>query len=160
MEKIINNIESDILDNGYTVFTPKGNSMRPFIKGGKHSVLVSKKEGKLKQYDVALYKNKDGKYILHRIIEVLEDGYTFTGDFLTEKEFVMEDDVIAYAVGYFKDKNRKKFIDAGSPRRLKKVAKYYKNEKKRKRIIKRKGLCLALKYKIKRLFVKKEKGNV
>ena len=160
MENEILSLEKEIIDNGVVCFTPKGNSMRPFIKGGKHTVLVSKKEGKLRTFDVALYKNKDGKYILHRIIEVLEDGYTFTGDFTTEKEFISEDDVFGYATGYFTDKKHKKFIDASSPKRLKKVAKYYKSEKKRLRYIKRKSRLLSFGGKIKCVFTKKEKGNV
>jgi hypothetical protein len=153
-------LEKEIIDNGVVCFTPKGNSMRPFIIGEKHTVLVSKKEGKLKTFDVALYKNPDGKYILHRIVEVLEDGYTFTGDFTTNKEFVSEECVLGYAIGYFTDKKRKKFIDASSPIRLKKVAKYYKNENKRLRYIKCKSRFLSFSDKIKGVFIKKEKGNV
>lgn len=160
MESKVKDIENEVLENGVACFVPKGNSMRPFIIGEKHTVLVSKKEGRLKTFDVALYKNADGKYILHRIFEVKEDGYIFTGDFLTTKEFVEENSVFAYATGYFIDKKHKKFIDAGSPKRLKKVSKYYKNEKKRRRYIKRKARLILIGNKLKGVFTKKGTENV
>lgn len=160
MDKVNFDLEKEINENGAVCFSPVGNSMRPFIKGGKHTVLVSKKTEKLKTFDVALYKNSDGKYVLHRIIEVLDDGYIFTGDFLTTVEKINEEDVIGYATGYFTDKKRKRFLDAYSLSRLKKVARYYKSEKKRKRYINRVGRLICINNKIKGVFTKKESGNV
>ena len=38
-----------------------------------------KEPGRCKKYDVVLYK-RDNKYILHRILKVLPDGYIIAGD--------------------------------------------------------------------------------
>ena len=122
--------------------------------------MVHKKEGRLKTFDVALYKTLDGLFVLHRIIEVKEDGYIFTGDFLTKQEFVNEEAVLGFVTGYFTDKKRKKFVDAYSPKRLKKVAKYYKNQSKRARYIKRKGRLIFITNKVKGLFLRKGDKDV
>ena len=41
---------------GVYVSTPLGKSMRPMLRGGRDNILVEKPTGRLKKYDVALYK--------------------------------------------------------------------------------------------------------
>lgn len=92
----------------YTGLT-KGTSMRPLLHQGKDNIIVVKPDGRLKKYDVALYTDKTGKYILHRVIEVHEDHYIITGDNLLMREYVTDDMVCGKLVGFFK--NGKKYID-------------------------------------------------
>lgn len=69
-------------------FSPKGISMLPLLRQGRDSVLLSFPPEKLKKHDIVLYQRENGMYVLHRIIEVQEDGrvYTCIGD----NQFVKE----------------------------------------------------------------------
>ena len=60
-------------------FSPRGVSMLPMLRQGIDSVILSPVPEKLKKYDLPLYQRDDGKYILHRIVEVGET-YTCIGD--------------------------------------------------------------------------------
>lgn len=71
----------DMLEKyGYLVYTNVGYSMMPFLRQRKDIIEIRKKqEGRCKKYDVVLYKRGD-KYILHRILKVLPEGYIIAGD--------------------------------------------------------------------------------
>ena len=56
-------------------FSPRGISMLPMLRQGKDSVILSPLPENLRKYDIPLYQREDGKYILHRIVEV---GETYT----------------------------------------------------------------------------------
>ena len=84
------------LAGGQTVeIMPRGISMRPFIREGRDSVILtaSGKEN-LKKHDVALYRRADGSVVLHRVARVTDLGYTMIGD----AQFVYENGVSAEAV--------------------------------------------------------------
>lgn len=66
-------------------FSPRGISMLPMLRQGIDTVTLSPLPDRLKKYDLPLYQRRDGKYILHRIVEV-EDTYTCIGD----NQFVYE----------------------------------------------------------------------
>ena len=84
----------ELLDlRGSFVWRTSGGSMRPLIKQGRDVVVISKPEGRLKKYDVALYKVRD-KYLLHRILEVHDGYYTAAGDNNTFLEKVPDQSVI------------------------------------------------------------------
>lgn len=66
--------------NGAFVYTNVGYSMMPLLRQYKDIIEIRKKEpGRCKKYDVVLYKRGE-KYILHRILKVLPDGYLIAGD--------------------------------------------------------------------------------
>ena len=74
-----NKIE-DILDReGVYVSTISGISMKPMLLNRRDTVVISPVSGRLKKYDVALYKS-GGKYVLHRVVKVLKDSYIMCGD--------------------------------------------------------------------------------
>lgn len=60
-------------------FSPRGVSMLPMLRQGRDSVILSPLPEKLRKYDLPLYQREDGKYILHRIVEV-GDTFTCIGD--------------------------------------------------------------------------------
>lgn len=65
---------------GYFVYTNMGFSMLPLLRQKKDIIEIRKKEpGRCNQYDVVLYKRGE-KFILHRIVKVLPDGYLISGD--------------------------------------------------------------------------------
>ena len=60
---------------GAIIYTNVGASMMPLLRQRKDIIEIRRKEpGRCKKYDVVLYKRGD-KYILHRILNVLPDGY-------------------------------------------------------------------------------------
>lgn len=68
------------LDAGQTVrFSPMGISMLPMLRQGVDSVVLSPIPEKLRKYDLPLYQRADGRYILHRVVDVGET-YTCIGD--------------------------------------------------------------------------------
>lgn len=73
---------SEILQDGREVIlTATGTSMLPLLRHKKDRVcLVKPGEQPLKKYDLPLFVREDGKYILHRIVEVTPEGYRVAGD--------------------------------------------------------------------------------
>lgn len=69
-------------------FYPRGTSMEPFINQGQDQVVISALPERLKKYQVILYKRRDGRFVLHRIVKITSKGYTMRGDnqFLDEPE--------------------------------------------------------------------------
>ena len=77
----------EALDAGKTVrFSPRGVSMKPMLRQGRDSVILSPLPDKLQRYDLPLYRRPDGKYILHRVIAVEGDHYVCCGDNQYEPE--------------------------------------------------------------------------
>ena len=84
-------IEEEINENGKLVFTNVGTSMKPLIKQDRDILIIEKTNGKLKKYDIPLYKRKDGQYVLHRILNVSNDEYVICGDNCYIKEYGITD---------------------------------------------------------------------
>ena len=91
----------------YTSFTA-GRSMWPLIHHQKDNIIVIKPKERLKKYDIALYED-NGKYILHRVIEVHPDHYLIIGDNCLRKEYVTDDMICGVLAGFYK--NGKHYID-------------------------------------------------
>ncbi len=98
------NIESILEQNGFYSFFPTGTSMMPLIVQGKDSAIVKAKNGRLRKYDIALYKRKNGVYVLHRVVQVKKDCYTMCGDHQYKYEYgVCEDQVLGVLTELYKD---------------------------------------------------------
>lgn len=99
-----NNFENVIEKYGKLVYTNVGVSMMPLIRQKKDLIHIEKTNGRLKKYDVPLYKTKTGKYILHRIIKVTDNGYVICGDNCITKEYDITDkEIIGVLVGITRD---------------------------------------------------------
>lgn len=136
-------IEKYIAENGEMVITPVGVSMWPMLRYRRDTVYIVKPEGRLKKYDLPVYKRTDGKLVMHRVIEVHPDSYTMCGDHQTVLEPGIKDSqIIAVVKGFYRDE---KYI----PVEDKRYIKYYKfwcaDFNRRKRIL----AVLDLKTKIK-----------
>lgn len=69
-----------LVDEGVSVTLPvTGNSMLPFIIGGKESVILQKPE-QLQIGDVVLAWTSSGRWVVHRIIRINGDRVTLMGD--------------------------------------------------------------------------------
>ena len=60
-------------------FPVNGRSMRPFIEGGRDSVVLVKPEN-LECGDIVLAKTLDGRHVIHRIMEFAGELVTLMGD--------------------------------------------------------------------------------
>lgn len=86
--------ETILNEHGYIVYTNIGFSMMPLLRQKKDIIEIRKKgPERCKKYDVVLYKRRD-RYILHRILKVLPDGYLIAGDHCTVLERDIKDENI------------------------------------------------------------------
>ena len=83
--------EEEIERTGKFVYTNVGDSMMPLIKQGRDLLMIEKPHGRLKKYDIPLYKRDSGQYVLHRILKVREQDYIICGDNRYCKEYGITD---------------------------------------------------------------------
>lgn len=87
-------------------FSPRGVSMLPMLRQGIDSVQLSPVPGKLKKYDLPLYRRDNGKYVLHRIVKTGE-SYTCIGDNQFELEpGLRHDQMIALVTAFYRGDRR------------------------------------------------------
>jgi hypothetical protein len=82
----------DVIErDGRLVYTNIGDSMRPLIRQDRDLLIIAKPQGRLKKYDVPLYKRDNGQYVLHRVLKVRPDDYVICGDNRYAKEYGISD---------------------------------------------------------------------
>ena len=108
--------EREIADNGVLYYTVSGLSMLPLLHPHSDIVVIRKPNGRLKKYDVALYKIPDGRYVLHRIIKVRDKDYVICGDHCIRKEYGISDDNIIGVMTEFVRKGKTHSVDAAAYR--------------------------------------------
>lgn len=150
-----NDYKAELDKNGVLGFVPGGNSMWPTLKNAGQSVVVLKKTERLKRFDVALYIRDNGAYVLHRVMQVKENGYVMCGDSQFDLELVREDQVIGIMESFYRGK---KCIECSSPKYIKEVENWYRRKRYRKLKLKCFFFSLRVKNKLKRMFGKKQKG--
>lgn len=79
--------------DGVWISTTAGTSMWPMLRDRRDTIVVRPVEGRLRPYDIALYR-RDDAYILHRVIKVTADGYRIIGDNCMVYEEVPECDIL------------------------------------------------------------------
>lgn len=106
----------DAIKKGNFVIHPHGVSMWPMIRNGIDSVVVNPVEGRLKKYDLPVYVDNRGRYVVHRIIDVTDSGYVICGDGLFEIEYDITDkNIIGVVTGFFR---KEKYIAVDNKRYL------------------------------------------
>ncbi len=101
----------DILKrDGFLVYKTRGVSMRPLFKENRDLVTIRPFEGTLKKYDVPLYRRRDRRFTLHRIIAVRDNDYVIRGDNTFVKEYVPRSDVVG-VLTEFKRKGKNHTVD-------------------------------------------------
>lgn len=109
----------DAIKKGNFVIHPHGVSMWPMIRNGLDSVVVNPVDGRLKKYDLPVYLDNRGRYVVHRIIDVTEKGYVICGDGLFEIEYDITDkNIIGVVTGFFR---KEKYISVDDRRYLRYV---------------------------------------
>lgn len=96
--------EEEIRRTGRIVYTNVGDSMLPLIREKKDLLIIEKVSGRLKKYDVPLYKRDSGQYVLHRILRVGDGDYVICGDNRYKKEYGITDrHIIGVLTGVVRD---------------------------------------------------------
>lgn len=85
--------EEILQTQGYLVYTNVGRSMMPLLRERRDIIEIRNLTGRPKKYDVVLYKRRN-RYILHRVLRVLPEGYIIAGDHNTFIEKDVTDDMI------------------------------------------------------------------
>lgn len=99
-------IEDVLKENGMFVSTTVGVSMYPMLRNRMDTIIITPCEGRLKKYDVPLYK-KDSRYILHRIVEVRPDSYVTRGDNCYQNEYGITDaQILGVLTGFYRGTKR------------------------------------------------------
>ena len=98
-------IEQQIAENGFYVSTTVGISMRPMLRHRRDRVIIKPVgEARLSKWDLPLYKRPDGKYVLHRVIEVRDGYYVIRGDNTYAKEHVPDDWIVGVMTEFYRGK--------------------------------------------------------
>ncbi len=80
------------LKTGGTVEIPiRGTSMLPLLHEGRDTVVLTAVSGRLKKFDLPLYRRENGAFVLHRVIGADEKGYVMCGDNQWVREKGVED---------------------------------------------------------------------
>ena len=96
--------EDAIARDGRLVYTCIGTSMLPMLRQRRDLLIIEKKEGRLKKYDVALYRRDSGQYVLHRIVKVCSDSYVLCGDNRWRREHgVLDEQIIGVLTAFVRD---------------------------------------------------------
>lgn len=102
----------EVVAKGNFVARPHGVSMWPMIRNGVDTVLIDPVQGRLSKYDIPLYKDNIGRYVIHRIIKVTDTGYVICGDGLFEREYDITDkNIIGVVKGFYR---KEKYIPCTS----------------------------------------------
>ena len=96
--------EDEIKRTGRIIYTNVGDSMMPLIKQGRDVLVISTVNGRLKRYEIPLYKRDSGQYVLHRILKVRKNDYVICGDNRCNKEYGITDrHIIGVLSGIIRD---------------------------------------------------------
>jgi len=126
--------KEELLNRGAIAFVPRGNSMWPTLKDRAQPVIIELKTQRLKKYDVGFYTRSNGSYVLHRVIEVLDDGYLMIGDSQFNTEKVLEEQVFGVMKGFYIEKKANKFryVSCDDKKYLKKIDRWFRRKTIRK----------------------------
>ena len=98
----------EMLHDGHTVkICPHGNSMRPFIAGGKDNVLLALPDKEIVKGDFVMARLKSGHYVMHRIVGIDGNKITLCGDANIRFEYCRCEDICAIVKAIYCKGNKK-----------------------------------------------------
>ena len=96
--------EQILAEKGKLVDTTFGLSMYPLLKDRRDTVVIKRCNGRLKRYDVPLYRRGD-QLVLHRVVNVFDNYYIICGDNCIGLEKVYDSQIIGVLSAFYrKDK--------------------------------------------------------
>lgn len=106
----------DVVAGGESVnFSPKGKSMLPTIRENIDSVIISPAQ-EIKKYDIVLYRRKNGKIVLHRVVIAHKDYFVMCGDNQFQLEYPITREQVIGKISAIKRKD--KLINIENPNLL------------------------------------------
>ena len=78
----------------------QGVSMLPMLRQGKDCVELSQLPERLQKYDLPVYRNPSGKYVMHRVVGVRSDYYICLGDNTYHYEKVAPEQMVAVVCAF------------------------------------------------------------
>ncbi len=104
----------EALQSGKAVATfTQGHSMRPLLQTGKTHVVIEPTQRKLTVGDLPFFRRKNGSYVIHRIIEVTDDGYRTRGDNCVDDEWVSVDQILGVVTEIYRNGKNVSVNDPG-----------------------------------------------
>ncbi len=94
-------INRELSGHGFLLTVGKGFSMRPLLKPDNNLLKIFPPQSKYRKYDVVLFQNSEGDYVLHRIIKIRPEGYITRGDGSILKEMGIQNQNILGILGEF-----------------------------------------------------------
>ena len=88
--------------DGRVVYKTKGVSMQPMLYQNRDIVVIETFEGRLKPFDVALYR-RGKQYVLHRVLSLGDGVYYIRGDNTYNIETVPEGNVLGVLTGFVRN---------------------------------------------------------
>ncbi len=80
----------EVIENGGEVsIIATGDSMMPMLTDGRDSIVLTQRTGKLKKYDLPFYRRKNGVFVVHRVVKIVNGEYILCGD----NQFSLEKDI-------------------------------------------------------------------
>ena len=95
MEELAQLVILQLQNGGRARLTVTGCSMQPMLYHRRDAVELVPVCQRQSAGDVALYRRKNGQYVLHRIVAVRKDGYLCCGDNQAEPEIISHDMLLA-----------------------------------------------------------------
>jgi len=83
-----------------------GCSMMPMLRQGKDTVELKRPPEKLNKYDLPMYLGPNGKYIMHRIVDVKDGYYVCLGDNTYAYEKVRRERIVAVVCAFCRGNRR------------------------------------------------------
>ena len=126
-----------LAENGSITYSNSGTSMMPLLKEGRDLFTVrAKRPGeRFAVGDVVLYRRPPDKYVLHRIVEVADGGYTMLGDNCVRRETgIPESDVLGVMTGYVRKGKAHSVTEPAYLRYTARILKYEKLRVRRKKL--------------------------
>ena len=98
-------IEEQLREEGFYVTTTVGISMRPMLRDRRDRVVLRPVgDQTLERYDLPLYRCPDGRYLLHRVIGVGEDGkYLIRGDNTYAVEHIPKEWILGVVTEFYRN---------------------------------------------------------
>ena len=98
--------------DGRVVYKTKGVSMQPMLYQNRDIVVIETFEGRLKPYDVALYR-RGKQYVLHRVLSLGDGVYYIRGDNTYNIETVPEGNVLGVLTGFVRNGKQHRVTEPG-----------------------------------------------
>ncbi len=98
MSELFPIISEVVASGGKFSLVTAGTSMLPLLRNRKDTVILVQKKGRLKKFDLPLYRKQDGSFALHRVVKVCDDSYNMSGDNrVTTEKGIKDEDIVAVA---------------------------------------------------------------